>query len=70
MAALKNNIRVNSTDYDGEIVVELFDYHSNGECGWHVPAWAERSYGKLAGPFDSVEQAQAQIEYVLDMFYA
>lgn len=50
-------IRINATDYDGDIVVELFDYSQSGPPHWHVPAWDERGMGSLCGPFQSAREA-------------
>lgn len=54
------DVQVNATDYDGEIVVEQLGYW-NGELCWAVPAWDERGYGDLEGPFASVAQAEAAV---------
>lgn len=54
-------IQVNSTDYDGDIVVERFDFWNQPEPFWAVPAWDEGGAAPLAGPFASVAEAEAAI---------
>jgi hypothetical protein len=53
----RQSIRINSTDYDGDVVIELFDFAQGSEAHWHVPAWEERGMGSLAGPFASEHDA-------------
>jgi hypothetical protein len=51
--------RVNSTDYDGDVVIEQYTYWGfNDSPGWCVPAWEERGVWDLAGPFASHAEAQ------------
>jgi len=55
--ARPGDIRVNSTDYDGDVVIEQYA-HWNCGLTWAVPAWEERGDGDLAGPF--VNRAEAE----------
>lgn len=57
----QGDIRANATDYDGEIVVEMFGYYGMSGRGWHVPAWDERGEPDLAGPFASVADAERAV---------
>lgn len=54
-------VRVNTTDYDTDIVVE--DARAQ-----HVPAWEERNLGDLVGPFASREAAEAVCEELERIF--
>lgn len=54
--------QVNATDYDGQIVIEQYDFHGIAHPSWAVPAWEERGLSNLAGPFETVEQAKAALE--------
>lgn len=53
-------IRANDTEYDGDIVVEMFGFWQSGE-GWAVPAWEEMGRADLAGPFASIDAAKRAI---------
>jgi hypothetical protein len=57
--------QVNDTDYDGEIVVEFFGYANSDEPFWHVPAWEERGFPELSGPFVDRAEAQAALSEFL-----
>ena len=63
MAKSYHTIRVNSTDYASGIVIELLSWD---DVTWNVPAWEERGCSELAGPFESVAQAQAVLEAFMD----
>lgn len=54
--------QVNSTDYDGKIVIEKFSYwHFDGEPHWAEPAWEETCWPELAGPFASLGEAESAL---------
>lgn len=54
------SVRVNSVEYDGQIVVEQFTYWQCPEPTWAVPAWDERGED-LDGPFASIDDAERAI---------
>lgn len=57
------SLQVNSTDYDGDIVIEQFSYWSMQDGpSWAVPAWDESGASNLAGPFASHAEAQAALD--------
>lgn len=49
-------IRINSTDYNGRIMIEK--YYGRSEYDWAVPAWEELGYPEFEGPFATVEEAR------------
>lgn len=60
------DLHVNTTDYDGDIVIERFGILGYDGCGrarvdWAVPAWDEMGSPDLAGPFDSSATAQVAL---------
>lgn len=64
------DVRVNSMDYDGDVVIEQYGYHGQAAPCWAVPAWEERGDADLAGPFATRAEANAAVErwesYVID----
>lgn len=57
------SLQVNSTDYDGDIVIEMFSYWGiNSGPSWAVPAWDECGEAAFSGPFSSHEEAQLALD--------
>ena len=54
-------VRINDTEYDGDIVIERFDYWQYDEPHWDVPDWEETSLSDLAGPFLDYADAQSAL---------
>lgn len=48
--------------YFGEVVVEELNYHGLSDPFWAVPDWVERGIPELAGPFESFDFAQGELE--------
>lgn len=56
-------IQLNARDYGSEIVFEQYAYHGGSSSpSWAVPAWDERGYPLLAGPFSSIDHAVEMFE--------
>ena len=50
-------VRVNEHDYNSGIVIEVWFYDY-----WAVPAWEEWSLPDLAGPFETIAEAQRVLD--------
>lgn len=54
------DVRVNAEDYEGDIVVEQWNYWNHG-LDWAVPAWDESGQPDLSGPFEDVASAERAV---------
>ena len=53
------DVQVNATDYEGRIVIEELGYWClELQPHWAVPAWEERGFPELEGPFSCVKDAE------------